>query len=133
LKIYNAQQKRDLRSIIMLMSPNVEIVPSDELPWGGHYIGHDGVKKFLTTLIEHVDSQVQVERMIDAGDKIAVVGRTVGKARKTQLEFGIPIVHIWTVREGQVIRFEPYIDNATMLAALGDWYCRRRGNETQIF
>jgi hypothetical protein len=118
-ELYNAQQKRDLRSIIMLMSPDVEIIQSDELPWGGHFTGHDGVKKFLTALAEHIDSQVQVERMIDAGDKIAAIGRTVGKARKTNLEFDVPIVHIWTMREGQVIRFEPYIDNATMLAALG--------------
>ena len=87
-----------------------------EGPWR---IGHDGVRKFLSTLTEHIDSQVEVERMIDAGDKIAVVGRTIGKARKTKLEFDIPIVHIWTMCEGQVICFEPYIDNATMLAALG--------------
>jgi len=118
-ELYRAQQKRDLRSILMLMSQDIEIIQSTELPWGGTYLGHDGVKKFLTTLSEHIDSQVQVERLIDAGEKLAVVGRTVGKARKTKLEFDVPIVHIWTMLEGQVIRFEPYIDNATMLAALG--------------
>jgi uncharacterized protein len=117
-ELYNAQQKRDVRSILMLMSPDVEIIQSTELPWGGRYTGHDGVKKFLGSLTEHIDSQVQVERLIDAGDKIAAVGRTVGKARKTKLEFDVPIVHIWTMLEGQVIRLEPYIDNATMLAAL---------------
>ncbi len=118
-ELYQAQQMRDIRSIIMLMSADVEIIQSTELPWGGHYNGHDGVKKFLTRLTKHIDSHVQVERMIDAGDKIAVVGRAVGKAQKTKLEFDVPIVHVWTMREGQVIRFEPYIDNATMLAALG--------------
>jgi ketosteroid isomerase-like protein len=118
-ELYLAQQKRDLQSILMLMSPDVEIIQSNELPWGGHYLGHDGVKKFLATLTEHIDSQVHVERLIDAGEKIAVVGRTVGKARKTNLEFDLPIVHIWTFNEGQVVRFEPYIDNTTMLAALG--------------
>lgn len=118
-ELYRAQQKRDLRSILMLMSPDIEIIQSTELPWGGNYLGHDGVKKFLTTLTEHVESQVHVERLIDAGDKIAAVGRVKGKARKTNLEFDVPLVHIWTFNEGQVIRFEPYIDNATMLAALG--------------
>jgi|SRR6267142_2724829 len=117
-ELYRAQQKRDIRSILMLMSPDIEIIQSSELPWGGNYLRHDGVKKFLTTLSEHIDSQVQVERLIDAGDKIAVIGCTIGKARKTKLEFDVPIVHIWTMLEGQVIRFEPYIDNATMLAAL---------------
>ena len=118
-ELYRAQQKRDIRSILMLMSPDVEIIQSTELPWGGTYLGHDGVKKFLATLSEHINSQVQVERLIDAGEKIAVVGRTSGTARKTKLEFDLPIVHIWTFNEGQVIRFEPYIENATMLAALG--------------
>jgi len=118
-ELYNAQQKRDVRSILMLMSTDIEIFQSTELPWGGTYLGHDGVKEFLTALSDHIDSQVHVERMIDAEDKIAVVGRTVGKARKTKLEFDVPIVHVWTMREGQVVRFEPYIDNATMLAALG--------------
>ena len=117
-ELYSAQQKRDIRSILMLMAEDVEIIQSTELPWGGHYTGHDGVKQFLTRLTEQIDSQVQVERMIDAGEKVAVVGRTVGSARKTKLEFDVPIVHIWTMREGQVVRFEPYIDNATMLAAL---------------
>lgn len=118
-ELYRAQQKRDLPSVLMLMSPDIEIIQSTELPWGGTYLGHDGVKKFLTTISEHIDSDVQVERLIDAGEKIAVIGRTIGKTRKTKLEFDLPIVHIWTFNEGQVIRFEPYIDNATMLAALG--------------
>lgn len=38
---------------------------------------------------------------------------------KANLEFDLTIVHIWTFNEGQVTRCEPYIDNATMLAALG--------------
>lgn len=118
-ELYRAQQKRDIRSILMLMSPDIEIIKSTELPWGGNYLGHDGVKKFLTTLSEHIDSQVHVDRLIDAGEKIVVVGRTIGKTRKTNLEFDIPVVHIWAFNEGQVVRFEPYIDNATMLAALG--------------
>jgi ketosteroid isomerase-like protein len=117
-ELYSAQRKGDIRAILMVMAEDVEIIQSTELPWGGHYSGHDGVKEFLTKLTEHIDSQVQVERMIDAGDKVAVIGRTVGSARKTKLEFDVPIVHVWTMRESQVVRFEPYIDNATMLAAL---------------
>ena len=30
-----------------------------------------------------------------------------------------PVVHVWSLQEGQETRFEPYPDNATMLAALG--------------
>jgi len=60
-----------------------------------------------------------VERLIDAGDRVVAIGRTVGKTKTTQLEFDVPVVHVWTFREGQIVRFEPYIENDTMLAALG--------------
>ena len=77
------------------------------------------MKQFLAVLGEHINSRVILERLIDAGDRVVAVGRTVGKACVTQLEFDVPVVHVWTLQEGQVIRFEAYIDNATMLAALG--------------
>ena len=38
-------KRTDLRSILMLMSPDVEIIQSNELPWGGNYLGHDGVNR----------------------------------------------------------------------------------------
>jgi ketosteroid isomerase-like protein len=118
-ELYRAQDRRDLKSVLMLMAPEVEIIQSEELPWGGHFQGHEGVRKFLSTLTEHVDSRVLIERFIDAGDRVVAVGRTAGKARKSQLEFDVPVVHVWTLSEGRIVRFEPYIENDTMLAALG--------------
>ena len=118
-ELYRAFQKRDVALIIQLMSDEVEIRQSEELPWGGHYAGHDGFQKFARALLENIDSQVIIERYIDAGEHVVAIGRTVGKARATNIEFDVPVAHVWTLKQGQVIRFEPYIDNATMLAALG--------------
>src|SRR5262249_42869224 len=117
--IYDAYERRDLVSVFQLLSKDVEFLQSTELPWGGHYTGHDGARQFMAALREHVDSLVVLERLIDAGDHVVAVGRTVGKACATKLEFDVPVVHVWTLQDGQVSRFEAYIDNATMLAALG--------------
>jgi uncharacterized protein len=117
--IYDAYGRRRFGELLQFMSPEVEVWQSPELPWGGTYVGLEGVRQFLTRLNEHLDSRVQIERLIDAGEQIAAVGRTVGKARKTNLEFDVPVVHVWTFSEGQVVRFESFIDNATMLVALG--------------
>ena len=54
----------------------------------------------------------------DAGDRVVALGRTVGKALRTNLEFEIPFAHVWAFEHGQMTRFEAYIDNPTMLAAL---------------
>jgi ketosteroid isomerase-like protein len=118
-ELYASFQKRDLETILELSSPEITIVQSTELPWGGEYHGHEGLKKFLAALAQHLDTRVEIERLIDAGDHVVAVGRTVGKARATQLEYDVPIVHVWTVEAGLITRFEAYIDNATMLAALG--------------
>ena len=37
---------------------------------------------------------------------------------RLKVQFEVPVVHVWTFVEGQITRFEAYIDNATMLAAL---------------
>jgi ketosteroid isomerase-like protein len=118
-EIYRAFGKRDLQAIIMLMANDVEIRQSAELPWGGCYRGHDGVNSFLAQLSENLENRLTLEGVIDAGEQVVVSGRTSGKARSTGLEFDIPFVHVWTVQEGLITRFEPYIDNATMLVALG--------------
>jgi ketosteroid isomerase-like protein len=117
-EIYEAYAKDDLATLLLLMGQEVEIVQSAELPWGGHYVGHDGMRQFLGALAQHLDSSLFIERLIDAGDQIVAVGRTAGKTRKTGLEFDIPLVQVWAFSDGQVTRFETYIDNATILAAL---------------
>jgi hypothetical protein len=38
-----------LKSVLLLLAPEVEVIQSEELPWGGHYHGHDGVRQFLST------------------------------------------------------------------------------------
>ena len=119
-EIYTAFERRDFKSVLMLMAKDVEFLQSAELPWGGSYSGPEGVRRFLTLVAENLDSRIVVERLIDAGDRVVTVGRTVGKARKTQLEFDVPLVHVWTFHDGLVTRFESYIDNPTMLAVLGE-------------
>lgn len=118
-EIYRAFGKRDLHAVIALMANDVEIQQSAELPWGGSYCGHAGVKDFLAKLSEQLENRLTIEGVIDAGEQVVVSGRTSGKARATGLEFDIPFVHVWTVQEGLITLFEPYIDNATMLVALG--------------
>jgi uncharacterized protein len=117
-ELYGALSKRHVGTFMMLMAEEVEIVQSSELPWGGVYRGHEGARQFLGKLAEHIDSRLEIESFIDAGEHVVAIGRTVGQTRATKLEFNIPVVHVWTLRDGQVTRFEPYIDNATMLAVL---------------
>jgi len=117
-EIYAAFGRRDEAALMKLVAADIQVTQSAALPWGGTYTGHAGLKQFLTTLLAHVDSRVNFERYVDAGDHVAAVGFVSGTVRKNGASFNIPIVHLWRIRDGQAVIFNPYIENALMLEAL---------------
>lgn len=118
-EVYEAFGRRDLAKVFGLLSPEVEIVQSEELPWGGVYKGHEGARVFFGRLGSAIDSKLEFERMVCAGDRVAAVGWTHGTVRASGADFRVPVVHVWTVRDGAVVRAEFLIENAKMLEALG--------------
>ncbi len=99
--------------------PDVTITQAEELPWGGHFVGRDGLIDFVTKLITNIDSKVTPEGLFEAGDRVIQRGRTRGTARATGTEFDVAEVHVWTVRDGKVVAAEFHIDTPAMLDALG--------------
>jgi ketosteroid isomerase-like protein len=116
---YAAYDLRDRESILDLFDPEIEIHQTPLLPWGGRYRGLEEAAEFYRRLAQHVDSRVEPHEVFHAGDTVVVTGRVRGTARVTGSEFDIPIVHLWTFREGRVVGFHPFIDTPAMLRALG--------------
>lgn len=73
---------------------------------------------FASKLLENLDSQVEMEELVEAGDRVVAIGHTRGRVRANQREFDVRAIHVWTLRDGKVIRFEAYIDTPKMLEAL---------------
>ena len=116
--VYEGFRQRDMAKVFGLLAADVEIVQSDELPWGGVYRGHEGAREFFGRLRSYVGSTVTIERMISAGDHVAAVGWTEGTVNVTGAAFRVPIVHLWEVRAGKAVRAQFCIDHPTMLQAL---------------
>lgn len=117
--IYRAWNRHDLPGVLRCLGRDVEIVQSAELPWGGIHLGHPGAQQFFAVIEAHLDSRVEIERLIDAGDHVVALGRTVGKARATGLEVNVPLVHVWRFRDARVSRLDAFTDNTAILGALG--------------
>ena len=116
--LYEAFARRFTTAVFFLISPEIKIAQSPALPWGGHYSGYEGLQKFFAALLGHVDSTVEIERMVDAGDHVVVIGRTKGVVRATGKPFDVPIAHVWKIQDGKPTAFNPYIENPLMLEAL---------------
>lgn len=117
-RCYDAWSRRDVPSIFALLHPDVEIVQTSDLPWGGHHHGLAGAAHFFKVLSGLTEGQPRPERFIEAGDRVAVTGRIQGKVRETGKKFDLPLVHLWTLQDGLVRRFEAFIDTPGMRDAL---------------
>ena len=115
---YAAFERGDVPAIFALLDPEAEFYQSDELPWGGRYRGHAEIGEFLRRLSTSVESKVTAERFVEAGNQIVQIGRTRGTVRATGKPFDVPEVHVWTLRHGKIVRFEAYLDHATLQPAL---------------
>jgi hypothetical protein len=116
--LYDAYRRKDIPAIFALLAHDAELYQSDLLPWGATYRGHEEIRTFFTRLTESIDSRVDVEKLVEAGEQVVAIGRSRGRVKKNEREFDVVAVHVWTIREGKVSRFEAYIDTPEMLRAL---------------
>jgi ketosteroid isomerase-like protein len=118
-EMYEAFARRDTAAVLERLHSDVEIHQIELVPWGGHYRGHAGAREFFGRVLGAIDSTVTIARFIDAGDHVAAVGRTRGHTRASSAAFDLDVVHVWTVRDAQIVRLEVYIDIPAMRVALG--------------
>jgi ketosteroid isomerase-like protein len=115
---YQCFATRDAAKLLSLFSPEIEIVQSTEVPWGGVFHGHDGAQQFFGTLTRYINSTLEIERWLDAGDHVVAMGWTQGTVNATGAKYRVPIAHVWKVHAGRVQRIHFLIDNPTMQSAL---------------
>ena len=117
---YEAFRRGDVQAIFALLHPEIELYQSEWVPWGGKYKGHEEAGYFFSKLTQTIDSMVEPDQFIDHEEgHVVAVGHTRGSVRATRREFEVPIVHVWTIREGKAVKFEAYIDTLQMRVALG--------------
>ena len=63
--------------------------------------------------------RIEAEELIDAGDRVVVVGRARGTARGSGMELDNSICLVWSVRDGKLAGFETVRDRGAALEAVG--------------
>ena len=104
-----AWNEGDVEGIVAMCHPDVEWTFSDRLPDAtGQIRGRDAVKDFLTRFTEDwSEISIFADRIIEAGDNVVAEVRFVARGRDG-IEVSMQFVHVWTAREGQVVRFRGY-------------------------
>ena len=118
--LYDAFARRDFAS--MPFDRRIEWVEPDVegSPVSGTHVGPEAViKEVFEPAIEKIEKfRLQCDQYLDAGDKVIVTGRFLGRGKDTDHELNAPFAHIWTMRNEKVVSFRNYTDTANWLQTL---------------
>jgi uncharacterized protein len=118
---YDAFARGDLDGVMADMHTDIEWHQAQGLPHGGYYRGLDEVRRniFDPLDVEWWDEFTATpDEFLDAGSEVVVLGRYRGVAKRTGKRLDVPFVHVWTVRDGQAVRFRQFLDTAGWVGAL---------------
>ena len=86
----------------------------------GEWHGHEGFRKMAEDWVEGIEgTRFELEEVIDAGERVFVQVRGFGRGHASGIELEDRRYHVFTVRDGSVIRFEVHSDRAEARAAAG--------------
>jgi ketosteroid isomerase-like protein len=118
--LYDAFAQGGITAIpIDLVEPDFELVLHPPFP-SGPFQGQQGIVDFAHEFDAMFEQyRVEPEELIDAGDSVAVVVRFRGRGAGGGVPVDERIAHVWTLRDGKVVRPNFYSDVAEALEAVG--------------
>jgi ketosteroid isomerase-like protein len=84
------------------------------------YHGHEGVREFLALIREQwATMRLEPQDFVDAGDKVVVSVRLVGVGKESGVETTANAAHVWTFRDGRIVRQTTFQTMPEALEAAG--------------
>ena len=117
---YEAFLRGDFAASLAKWHPDVEM-DGRNLPDGGVYRGHEGILEHLTRWANMwEDWRVELDRFIDAGDdRVVALTHERGRNKATGMELDALHAELYTVRDGQIVRWQGFSDRSEALKAAG--------------
>ncbi|WP_306391884.1 nuclear transport factor 2 family protein [Telluria beijingensis] len=115
MECYQLFMKGDIPSLLERCSDDADWIErdSDWIPFAGAHHGKAEIADFFAKFAGGAEPLSFVPRQFIAeGDMVVVAGDATWLAKPTGRSFDSPWVHILTIRDGKIARFEAYNDTA---------------------
>jgi uncharacterized protein len=118
-RLYPAMDARDVEAFTELAHPDAEWIP-DSRVGQGPVRGRENMIRFFIERAEMFDEfRTEAERFWETEDKVLVFVHHTGSGAASGAGFDIRIGHLWTLRDGLVVRGEGYANRDEALEAIG--------------
>jgi ketosteroid isomerase-like protein len=117
---YEAVARGDTEAAYSQVHPEIEFHTYAEAPAAGVYRGKEAVRKYNEDLIEQFESvRVDVEEVLDAGDRVVVMSTQRAVPKGGQQEIEVHMAEVWSVRDGLLAERHSYSTRDEALEAGG--------------
>ncbi len=122
--VYDAFARGDIPSVLAAMSPDIVWNEAENFPYadGNPYTGPEAVLSgVFARLGGEWDGFAAVPGAFHgAGDTVFVLGRYAGVYKATGEAIDAQFVHVWTLENGKVARFQQYTDTLQAARVVGE-------------
>lgn len=121
--VYAAFGRGDVPAVLGAFDPGIEWCEAEGFLYadGNPYVGPAAVAQgvFQRVVGDVAGFGVYPERFVDGGDTVVAEGRYRGTMKSTGTAVDAQFAHVWTLRDGKVVRFQQYTDTRQWAAAAG--------------
>jgi ketosteroid isomerase-like protein len=120
--LYAAFGRGDMKTIFDNLDPAIIWTSNREgsnIPWSGTWRGASGVASFFEALSGHLDfKRFEPRDFFEADGTVVVLGYTGGRMKHNGQAVEADGVHVYTIANGKVARFQEIYDTAPVVVAL---------------
>ncbi|MCU1285989.1 MAG: hypothetical protein JWO13_2339 [Acidobacteriales bacterium] len=114
-KLYASLGKRDYESVMSHLANDIVWIVADNSPLADRSPYH-GIAAVRSGIFERLTAGfdklvVAVDEIFECeGGRVVVLGYYHGRFRGKAEDFKAQVAHVWTIREGRVVKFQQYLD-----------------------
>ena len=117
---YEAINRHDLEALLALCHPEVEYINAPDAAEPGVRVGHLGFRSAFQSLIDSFEGyRADPQQLLSAGNRVVAIERSSGRGKASGAAFEAIHGHVFTVVDGQIIRFEWFRTREEALEAVG--------------
>ena len=117
---YDANDRHDIEGMLADIGPETEWTEMAGFPCAGTYHGREAIVKnvFMALGAMFDDYTFTLDRLLDAGNDVVATGVYTARHKKTGKSLKARVVHVWTVKDGELRRFEQFTDTLLVAEAM---------------
>jgi ketosteroid isomerase-like protein len=110
----------NVEAVLAVFHPDIEWIQCTGFPFitgDGRYVGPNAVvENIFAPIPVHYDGfNIEIQEFLESGDKVVMIGHYRGVWKETGKEFKANATHVWTVKDGKMMRFFQAVDTAEII------------------